>query len=450
MRLGVGAALVDGELLSGDVEIVEGRICAVGLGGSGGGGIAVPGFVDLQVNGYAGVDFSAASEDDWRLARAALLRDGVTAFQPTFVTAPLDDMRSALARMPAPDGPAGTSASDGDPSASPAGRPASNGDPSASTVGRAASDGDPSASTAGRPASDGDPALSTARRSAADGDPTPRHSGSGGARRSSLGAAGARIVGAHLEGPFLSPLRPGAHDPDSLLAPDLVALEELLAAGAVSQVTLAPELSGAVDLIDALVGRGITASCGHTEADAAAAHLAFDRGATAVTHLFNAMRRPESRNPGIAYAALGRDDVFITLIVDGHHLADDTVRAAWGSAGERVVLISDAVAAAAAPDGDYTLGGTVPIRSHGGVVRNEAGSLAGSTLSMLAAVRNAHALGVPLAAALVAATEAPARMTRRPDLGRIAPGARADLVVLDDSLTITRVLLDGTEHFARS
>ena len=103
-----------------------------------------------------------------------------------------------------------------------------------------------------------------------------------------------------------------------------------------------------------------------------------------------------------------------------------------------------------APDGDYALGGMVPIRSHGGVVRNEGGSLAGSTLSMLAAVRNSHALGIPLAAALAAATEAPARMARRPDLGRIAPGARADLVVLDDSLTITRVLLDGTEHFAPS
>ena len=100
-------------------------------------------------------------------------------------------------------------------------------------------------------------------------------------------------------------------------------------------MTLAPELPGALDLIDALVARGVTVSCGHTEADAAAAHLAFDRGATAVTHLFNAMRRPEARDPGIAYAALGRDDVFITLIVDGHHLADDTVRMAWRAAGDR-------------------------------------------------------------------------------------------------------------------
>jgi N-acetylglucosamine-6-phosphate deacetylase len=361
MRLGVSTALVDGELLPGDVEVVDGRIAAVGLAGSSGRGIAAPGFVDLQVNGYAGVDFSPAGPDEWQSAREALLRDGVTAFQPTFVTAPLEDMRAAVARTPTDD-------------------------------------------------------------------------------------HGARIIGAHLEGPFLSPERPGAHDPAALLAPDLAALDALLAAGPVSQVTLAPDLPGALDLIAALVARGVTVSCGHTEADAAAAHLAFDRGATAVTHLFNAMRRPEARDPGIAYAALGRGDIFITLIVDGHHLADDTVRVAWRAAGDRVVLISDAVAAAAAPDGDYMLGGAVLVHSTDGVVRTDAGSLAGSTLSMLAAVRNAHALGIPLAAALAAATEAPARMARRPDLGHITPGASANLVVLDDTLTITRVLLQGTDQ----
>ncbi|HVW48275.1 MAG TPA: N-acetylglucosamine-6-phosphate deacetylase [Solirubrobacterales bacterium] len=358
MRLGVAAALVGGEMLPGDVEVVEGHVGAVGLGGSGGRGIVAPGFVDLQVNGYAGVDFSTAGVEGWEAATAALLRDGVTAFQPTLVSAPIEAMREALARVP----------------------------------------------------------------------------------------RGGRVIGAHLEGPFLSPRRPGAHDPSALIAPDREALDDLLAGGPVTQVTLAPELPEALDLVDALRERGVTVSCGHTEADAAAAHRAFDRGASAVTHLFNAMRRPRSRDPGIAFAALGREDVFVTLIIDGHHLADDTVRVAWRAAGERLVLITDAVAAATAPDGDYTLGGTVPIHSRGGVVRDGAGSLAGSTLSMLAAVRNLHALGVPLAAALAAATEAPARMARRADLGRVAPGARADLVVLDDSLAITRVLLAGTDH----
>lgn len=280
--------------------------------------------------------------------------------------------------------------------------------------------------------------------------------GAGGGARE--GPAGPRIVGAHLEGPFLSPARAGAHQEDALLAPDLGTLERLLGAGPVSQVTLAPELPGALELIDALVAGGVVVSCGHTEAEAPAAHAAFDRGATAVTHLFNAMRRPAPRDPGIAYAALGRDDTFITLIADGHHLADDTVRTAARAAGDRLVLISDAVAAAAAPDGEYSLGGAVPIRSADGVVRTvadplvhaageafrgEAGTLAGSALTMLDAVRNLDALGIALAHALRAATEAPARMVRRPDFGRIEPDARADLVVLDDSLELDQVLLAG-------
>jgi N-acetylglucosamine-6-phosphate deacetylase len=359
MRLGVAKALVGGEWVDGDVEVRDGHVAAVGIGAPGGSKLAVPGFVDLQVNGYAGIDFSAPGEDGYARAGAALLADGVTAFQPTIVTASVEEMIAALG---------------------------------------------------------------------------------------SVACAAPRLIGAHLEGPFLSRDRPGAHDREALLAPDLATLERLLDAGPVTQVTLAPELPGALELIDALVARGVTVSCGHTEADAPAAHAGFDRGASAVTHLFNAMRRPEHRDPGIAYAALGRDDVFITLIVDGHHLADDTVRIATHTARDRLVLISDAVAAAAAPDGDYTLGGNIAIHSEGGMVRSAAGSLAGSALTMLDAVRNLHALGVPLAAALRAATEAPARMARRPDLGRLEPGARADLIVLDDSLERDQVLLAGTQQ----
>jgi N-acetylglucosamine-6-phosphate deacetylase len=371
MRLGVAAALVGGELVDGDVEVRDGRVEAVGLGAPSGSRIAAPGFVDLQVNGFAGVDFSAPGDDGYATACAALLASGVTALQPTIVTSPLDAMRAALARMPPVDLP----------------------DATGSTVAR--------------------------------------------------DAVAPRIIGAHLEGPFISPARPGAHDARSILFPDSATLDALLAAGPVSQVTLAPELPGAAALIDALVTRGVTVSCGHTEADAATAHRAFDRGASAVTHLFNAMRPPAPRDPGIAFAALARDDVFITLIVDGAHLSDDTVRTAWRAVADRLVLISDAVAATGAPDGDYTLGGRVPIRSEAGTVRTADGTLAGSTLTMLDAVRNAHALGVPLATALRAATEAPARMARRPDLGHLTPGARADLVVLDDSLELHQVLLDG-------
>ncbi len=363
MRLGVAAALVDGQLLPGDVEVIDGVVAAVGLGEPQGTRIAAPGFIDLQVNGYAGVDFSTPGEGGYEVAGAALLAAGVTAFQPTIVSGGLDAMRASLAQVPSGD-------------------------------------------------------------------------------------VGPRVIGAHLEGPFLSRSRRGAHDERAIVPPDLGVLDSLLAAGPVSQMTLAPELPGAIEVIDALVARGVTVSCGHSEADAAAAHLAFDHGARAVTHVFNAMRRFEPRDAGIAFAALGREDVFVSIIVDGHHLADDTVRVAWRAARERLVLISDAVAAAAAPDGDYTLGGTVPVRSEDGVVRDGDGSLAGSALSMLEAVRNLHALGVPLAAALAAASEAPARMARRDDLGRIAPGARADIVVLDDALELERVFLGGEELVA--
>ncbi len=390
MRLGVAKALVGDEWVDGDVEIRDGHVAAVGVGAPRGSKLAVPGFVDLQVNGYAGVDFSAPGEDGYERAGAALLADGVTAFQPTLVTAPVEEMIGSLAAVAAVVGADAVS-------------------------GRAPPDG--------------------------EGD-EPGGSATGGRGEPGM----PQLVGAHLEGPFLSRDRPGAHDREALLAPDPPTLERLLDAGPVTQVTLAPELPGALELIDALVARGVTVSCGHTEADAPAAHAAFDRGATAVTHLFNAMRRPEHRDPGVVYAALGRDDVFITLIVDGHHLAEDTVRTAARAAGDRLVLISDAVAAATAPDGDYTLGGNVAIHSEGGMVRNAAGSLAGSSLTMLDAVRNLHALGVPLAAALQAATEAPARMARRPDLGRIEPGARADLIVLDDSLERDQVLLGGTQQ----
>jgi N-acetylglucosamine-6-phosphate deacetylase len=381
MRLGVGAALVGGRFLDGDVVVVDGRVVAVGVGAPGGSRIAAPGLVDLQVNGFAGVDFSAPGDGGYAVACAALLAGGVTAFQPTIVSADLAAMFDALARVPG--------------------------------VAEGAVD------VAGQRGIDV-PA------------PTVR-----------APASGPRLIGAHLEGPFISPSRPGAHAPDAIRPPDPAAMDALLEGGPVSQVTLAPELPGALELIDTLVARGVTVACGHTEADAATAHRAFDRGASAVTHLFNAMRRPAPRDPGIAFAALGRDDVFITLIVDGRHLADDTVRAAWRAAGDRLVLVTDAVAAAGAPAGDYTLGGTVPIHSEAGAVRTADGALAGSTLTMLDAIRNSHALGVPLAAALRAATEAPARMARRPDLGRLEPGALADLVVLDDSLELSEVLVHG-------
>jgi N-acetylglucosamine-6-phosphate deacetylase len=355
MRLGVSAALVEGRLVPGDVAVDDGVVTDVALGAARGGAIAAPGFVDLQVNGFAGVDFLGADRDGYARAGEAMLRTGTTAYQPTFVTAPEDLVTAALRALP-PDG------------------------------------------------------------------------------------AGPRILGAHLEGPFLSPRRLGVHPPDCRRDPDPALLRRLLDAGPVTQVTLAPELDGALELIDELVSRGITVSAGHSDATAAEAHAAFDRGVSTVTHLWNAMRPSAPRDPGVAVAALAREDVVVQVIVDGHHLAPDTVRLAWRAAAGRFALVTDAVAPAGLGDGEFSLGAR-RLRSADGVVRGPEGQLAGSVLTMIDAVRNLHGLGVPLEAALAAASTVPARVARRPDLGRLAVGAPADVVVLDDRLEVERVLV---------
>ncbi|HEY6077041.1 MAG TPA: amidohydrolase family protein, partial [Gaiella sp.] len=218
MRLGVEAALVDGRLLPGDVALDDGVVSAVGLE-PGGSGIATPGFVDLQVNGFAGVDFLGADADGFAAAGEALLETGVTAYLPTLITSAEDDMIRALRAIP-------------------------------------------------------------------------------------IGGRGPRILGAHLEGPFLSPARLGTHSLGARRDPDVALLERLLAAGPVRLVTLAPELPGALELIDLLQARGVTVSLGHTDATAAEANAAFDRGVRTVTHIFNAMRPLAHRDPGVVGAAL--------------------------------------------------------------------------------------------------------------------------------------------------
>jgi N-acetylglucosamine-6-phosphate deacetylase len=359
MRLGVGAALVDGTLVPGDVEVADGRVAAVGLESANGTGIASPGFFDLQVNGFAGVDFFSADAEGYRRAGKALLECGVTAYQPTFITSPEDELTRALAEVPA-------------------------------------------------------------------------------------NGAAPRVIGAHLEGPFISPERLGTHPAEARRDPDAELLERLLAAGPVSHVTLAPELPGAFELVDVLHSRGITVSGGHSDATAAEAREAFAHGVKTVTHIFNAMRPFSAREPGLAGAALVTSDVSIQVILDGVHLAEDTARLVWQAAGGRVALVTDAISAAHAGDGAYTIAG-VDVEVENGKARNADQVLAGSTVCMIDAVRNLVALGAPVEGALAAATEVPARIAGRPELGTLAPGSVADVVVLDDSLEITRVLVRGKD-----
>ena len=210
-------------------------------------------------------------------------------------------------------------------------------------------------------------------------------------------------------------------------------------------MTLAPELPGADALIERLRERGVAVAAGHTNATAEEANHAFDLGVGGVTHVFNAMRPFRSRDPGIAGAALTRAGVVIGMVVDGHHLADETVRLIWSCAAGRVALVTDAMAAAGngGSSGTFQLGDVEVAVEDGAAPKREDGTLAGSTLTMIDAVRNLHALGVPFEQAVGAATEVPARFLARGDVGFLEPGAQADVVVLDDRLEIQAVLCSG-------
>ncbi len=365
MKLGVASAVVGGRRVHGDVEIADGAGTAVGVTPPGRGGIATAGFVDLQVNGFGGVDFLDADEAGYETAGQALARTGVTAYQPTFITSPESDVLAALdvaARLPeAPGGP--------------------------------------------------------------------------------------RILGVHLEGPFISPKWPGAHNPDNIMPPGLELARTLCERGPVTYMTIAPEGDGAFDLLEWLLSRGIVVSLGHCDADATTAHAAFDRGARAITHIYNAQRRWSARDPGVAGAALARNDVVVTAIADFVHLARETVMATWRATQGRFAVVTDAIMAAGLPSGSYTLGDRSVIVENA-AARLPDGTLAGSVATMDGALRNLVSLRIPLEDAVIAMTTVPAQAIDKPDLGDLEPGSTADVAVLDDSLRVVRTLVAGREVFA--
>jgi N-acetylglucosamine-6-phosphate deacetylase len=258
------------------------------------------------------------------------------------------------------------------------------------------------------------------------------------------GTDGASIAGVHLEGPFLSPERAGAHPVDELRLPDVALLERLLGAGPVRMVTLAPELPGALELVGLCVRRDVVVSLGHSAADAKAAKRAFAAGAGAVTHLFNAMAPPSARSPGLAGAALADPDVVVQLIADGVHVSDELLRVAFAAAAGRSILVSDAISAATLPDGAFSLG-SVAVEVRGGVARRLDGTLAGSTARLTDGLARLAAIGIDQLDAVAAVTERPARLLGDPALGRLRVGGRADLLVLDETLAVERVLSRGRE-----
>jgi N-acetylglucosamine-6-phosphate deacetylase len=244
----------------------------------------------------------------------------------------------------------------------------------------------------------------------------------------------ARIAGIHLEGPFISHLRKGAHPPEHLLAPDIALFDRMFEAaeGLVRLITLAPELPGALDLARAAVARGVRVSMGHSNATADEARAAIAAGAASATHTFNAMRPFDHRAPGIIGTVLANDTLFAELICDGVHAAPESARIWWRAKGsKRAILVTDAMSATGMPDGMYRLG-SMEVEVKGGIA-SIGDSLAGSLLTLNRAVSNLiEFTGAPLEDALRAATVNPAAMTGLGDrAGAIEAGRPADFVAVD-------------------
>lgn len=256
---------------------------------------------------------------------------------------------------------------------------------------------------------------------------------------------GAEPLGFNLEGPFLSAVRRGAHDPAFLIDPaqvDEAALESLI--DGLRLITIAPERPGALELIARLRARGVAISMGHSAATYDEARAGFAAGGTTTTHLFNAMSGFDHRVPGLAVAALLDDTAWVELIADGHHVHP----ALWEVIGrlkpaDRLLLVSDAIALAGTGDGRASVGGLEVEVVGGRVTLVGTTTLAGSTIALDDAVRNLVASGFALPAAVAAACRNPLAMLGVTDRGRIEAGQRADLVELDDALRVRRVMRRG-------
>lgn len=258
---------------------------------------------------------------------------------------------------------------------------------------------------------------------------------------------GRSLAGIHLEGPFLASGRCGAHDPRQLQRPTRELIERLIdaAAGTLRMMTLAPELPGALDLIELLDRAGVVAAIGHTDARYDDTVAAIDAGARVATHLFNAMRALAHREPGPVVPLLADPTVVVELIADGVHLHPSVIQHVFAVAGaDRVALITDAMAASGAPDGSYRLG-SLDVHVVDRVAR-VAGTdtIAGSTLTMDSAIRHCVAVGIHPADALHAATAVPARAVGLGErVGELVIGRPADLVLLDADMNVIDVLVDG-------
>jgi N-acetylglucosamine-6-phosphate deacetylase len=255
------------------------------------------------------------------------------------------------------------------------------------------------------------------------------------------------VAGVHFEGPYLSAVRCGAQNPEFLREPSVAELDALieLGGGAIRSVTIAPELPGALDAITFLVQRGVVAAVGHTDATYEQTLAGVAAGARLGTHLCNGMRPPHHREPGPVIALLGAAPAVCELIADGVHLHPGMLAFAARSAGpDRTALITDAMDAAGVADGSYHLGGQQVVVKDRVARLVRGGAIAGSTLTMDAALRCAVGAGIALADAAAMAATTPARVLGLGDqTGALEAGLRADLVVLSADLQVKRVMRAG-------
>ena len=233
------------------------------------------------------------------------------------------------------------------------------------------------------------------------------------------------IAGIHLEGPYLSHARCGAHDPNLLRTPTIAEVQTLLDAGQgfIKMITIAPELDGALEVIEYLAKSGVIAAIGHSQSDAATAQAAIDRGASVVTHFNNAMPKVVDGPGTMSSAVISELRISLELILDGEHVSTQIVRDVFEAAPNRIVMVTDAMSAAGSTDGSYQIA-SLEVTVNDGVARLASnGSLAGSTLTMAKAFNHAlNEIGISITEAVHAASTLPALILGRSDLGEIAVG----------------------------
>jgi N-acetylglucosamine-6-phosphate deacetylase len=328
----------------------------------------VPGFIDLQINGAFGMDFTSNPETIWQVG-THLTRFGVTSFLPTIISSPLETVRKAqtVLHIGPPDG-----------------------------------------------------------------------------------YHGARVIGLHLEGPYLNPEKHGAHNPAHLRLPEPDVYDYWSPANFVRMVTLAPELPGALEAVETMVKHGVLVGAGHSRADLEQSVASFGAGVRYGTHLFNGMAPFNHYQPGLVGALMTDNRLICGMIVDGAHIHPATVNLAWRILGsQRTNLVTDAMAALGMPVGVYQLGGGT-VYVDGSSARLKDGTLAGSLLSLDQALRNLVAFtGCSLEEAICTVTQIPARLLRLDaSLGNLKVGAKADLVFLTPDLQIIGVWLNGHQVYS--